>query len=51
MKRLKMRKVKSWMRWAKKRYEEKYNIKVKKMTFSKNQLLVVQKWLQEESEG
>ena len=44
MKRLKIRKVKSWLRWAKKRYKEKYNIKVKKMIFSKEQLLLVQKF-------
>lgn len=34
----KMRKVKSWLRWAKKRYEERYGIKIQKMTFPKNQL-------------
>lgn len=39
---LKMRKVKSWLRNAKKRYKEKYNIKVEKMIFSKEQLKLVQ---------
>ena len=45
---LKMRKIKSWLRWGKKRYEEKYNIKVEKMIFSKSQLLMVQNFYKQE---
>lgn len=38
-----MRKVKSWLRWAKKRYEEKYGIKITSMQFPKEQLKMIQK--------
>ncbi len=45
---LKMRKVKSWLRWAKKRYEEKYNIKINKWYFPKSQLKMVQETIMSE---
>lgn len=38
----KTRKIKSWLRWAKKRYKEKYNIQVIKIVFTKQQLKVIQ---------
>ena len=40
--RFKMRKVKSWLRWAKRQYEEKYNIKITEWYFPKKQLKAVQ---------
>lgn len=39
---LKMRKIKSWLRWGKKRYEEKLGIKIKEIRLPKSQLLMVQ---------
>ena len=39
---LKMRKVKSWLRWGKKQYEERMGIKLKGIYIAKNQLLAVQ---------
>ena len=42
--RFKMRKVKSWLRWAKKRLEEKHSIKIHKFYFQKSQLKMVLKF-------
>lgn len=40
---LKMRKVKSWLRWGKKQYENRMGIKLKSIYIAKSQLLAVQK--------
>ena len=48
---LKMRKVKSFIRWAKKRLEEKYQIKIHDLRFPKDKLKIAQKGFSNKWEG